>query len=140
MNQSNQTNQKKATGRGGARPNAGRKKSATTVRTREIAERVISQTKEGDSPLEVMIRVMGEFLKAAEDATKSDDAEERKTGIKLLVLAKDAAAAAAPYVHPRLAAIEHTGKDGKELGQTSGVLLAPAAMTDEEWEAQAKNG
>ncbi|MFY8041620.1 MAG: hypothetical protein ACOVOD_01720 [Rhodoferax sp.] len=28
----------------------------------------------------------------------------------------EAAKAAAPYVHPRLAAIEHTGKNGAELG------------------------
>ena len=27
----------------------------------------------------------------------------------------EAAKAAAPYVHPKLSAIEHTGKDGKDL-------------------------
>ncbi|CAL62418.1 Conserved hypothetical protein [Herminiimonas arsenicoxydans] len=135
MNQDNQNIQKKSTGRGGARPNAGRKKSATTVRTREIAEKVISEAKEGESPLEVMMRVMAGFLRAAETASNSEDADERKSSIKLLVLAKDAASAAAPYVHPRLAAIDHT-TNGKDMVQTTGVLVAPSAMSEADWEKQ----
>lgn len=115
MNQKNPSNQTKSNGRGGARPGAGRKKSAVTIRTREIAEKVISATQEGQSPLEVMVKVMTGFMEEAERARHSDDPDERKTAVKLMVLAKDAASAAAPYVHPRLAAIEHTGKDGKDL-------------------------
>lgn len=115
MNQNNQKNQTNSKGRGGARPNAGRKKSSVTVRTREIAEKVISETKEGDSPLEVMLDIMRELREAALQAKASEDEDTRKASTKLMMLAADVAKDAAPYIHPRLAAIEHTGKDGKDL-------------------------
>lgn len=50
---------------------------------------------EGDTPLEYMLRVMRE--------TKD---EKRRDAM---------AVAAAPYVHAKLAAIAHTGKDGEKL-------------------------
>lgn len=77
---------------GGARKGAGRKPGSLTTRTRAIAEQAIA---EGITPLEVMLGAMraryeaGDLLAAAS-------------------LAKDAA----PYVHPRLAAIEQSGPDG----------------------------
>ena len=76
--------------RGGARPGAGRKKGSATAKTREIADRAIE---EGVSPLEYMLKVMRD--PAAEYARRDDMAK-----------------AAAPYVHPKLAAVEHTGKSG----------------------------
>lgn len=115
MNQKNQSNQTKSNSRGGARPNAGRKKSAITVKTREIAEKVISEAKEGDSPLEVMLTIMRDLRDAAMNARSSEDEDTRKSSTKLLMLAADVAKDAAPYIHPRLAAIEHTGKDGADL-------------------------
>lgn len=81
--------------RGGSRPNAGRKKGSANRKTREIADKVAES---GITPLEVMIEAMlsmresGEIEKAAS-------------------IAKDAA----PYVHPRLAAIEHSGKGGGDI-------------------------
>ena len=59
--------------------------------------------------------------------------------IKLLNMAATIARHAAPYVHPRLSAIEHTGKDGAPL--QSGVLVVPSSMSIDEWEqaAQAKH-
>ena len=42
----------------------------------------------------------------------------------------------APYIHPRLSAIEHTGKDGAPL--QSGVLLVPSILSLEEWERVAQ--
>ena len=59
--------------------------------------------------------------------------------IKLLNMAATIARHAAPYVHPRLSAIEHTGKDGAPL--QSGVLVVPSAMSMDDWEqaAQAKH-
>ena len=78
---------------GGKRPGAGRKAGAITKRTREIAEGALA---EGESPLEYMLRVMRD---------EAADAERRD----------DMAKAAAPYSHARLAAIEHTGKDGGSL-------------------------
>lgn len=91
----------------------------------------------GTTPLEVMLQVMNWFVGEAAAAMASEDPKEREGARKLMVLAKDAAQSAAPFVHPRLAAIEHTGKDGKDLVPTSGVLLVPGVMSVEQWEAAA---
>ncbi len=80
---------------GGKRPGAGRKRGSLTKRTRAIAEKALD---EGILPLEVMLKGMREHA-ANEDWDKAH------------VFAKDAA----PYLHPRLAAIEHTGKDGDAI-------------------------
>lgn len=75
---------------GGARSGSGRKKGAVVTKTREIADRAIQ---EGLTPLEYMLQVLRD---------EGEDPERRF----------EAAKASAPYIHPRLAAIEHTGKDG----------------------------
>ena len=115
MNQVIQKNQTKSKARGGARPNAGRKKSAITVKTREIAEQAIADAPPGGTPLEVMLKIMNIMVKQADKALESNDPDEQKAAIKLYERATASASAAAPYIHPRLAAIEHTGKDGKDL-------------------------
>ena len=75
--------------RGGARPGAGRKKnSGRAARAAEHAIRVVAKSKK--SPLEYLLHVM----------THSPDENRRF----------EAAKAAAPYVHPRLQAIEHSGE------------------------------
>jgi len=111
-----ENNQSKPKGRGGARPGSGRKKGAATKKTREIADKA---AEEGITPLEVMLRAMREFVEKAEAMTP-DDVEmiDKKvvTRLSLLSAAAEVAKDAAPYMHPRLAAIEHTGKDGKDLG------------------------
>ena len=81
-------------------PRSRRKKGSLGQRTRLIAEAAIA---DGDAPLNVLLSVM---RKAYAD--------------KDLPLALDAAKAAAPFCHPRLAAIEHTGKDGGPIA-TMGV-------------------
>ena len=137
----------KPANKGGARPGAGRKEGSLTKRTREIAEVAAAQ---GITPLEVMIRTMMELYKEAENCTKHDDHAHEGVGhdhdimitesrIKLLNMAATIARHAAPYVHPRLSAIEHTGKDGAAL--QSGVLVVPGAMSMDDWEqaAQAKH-
>lgn len=76
--------------RGGVRPGAGRKKGAAgraTAEAREMAKAA------GETPLEYMLRVMHD--EAADT--------KRRDGM---------AAAAAPYIHPKLASIEHSGPDG----------------------------
>lgn len=78
--------------RGGARQGAGRKRGSVTTKTREIAEKAMA---EGMTPLEVMLKAMRQHA----DAERWDQAA---------VVAKDAA----PYIHPKLAAVEHTGRDG----------------------------
>lgn len=73
--------------RGGARLGAGRKVGAASLKTRQIADKASS---EGITPLEFMLEVMRD--------AKADRAERL-----------DMAKAAAPYIHPRLAAVEHSG-------------------------------
>ena len=63
------------------------------------------------------------------------DAELLESRVKLLNMAATIAKHAAPYIHPRLSAIEHTGKDGAPL--QSGVLVVPSTMSMDEWERAA---
>ena len=79
-------------GHGGARKGAGRKPGSLTTKTRAIAEQAVA---EGITPLEVMLRAMRAKFDAGE-----------------LVAAASLAKDAAPYVHPRLAAVEQSGPDG----------------------------
>lgn len=78
--------------RGGYRPGSGRKKGSRTLRTQEVAKRLMN---EGETPLEYMLRVM-----RTSDDTKRKDAM---------------AMAAAPYLHPKLAAVEHSGDADKPV-------------------------
>jgi hypothetical protein len=80
---------------GGKRTGAGRKPGSATSKTRAIADKAAA---EGITPLEVMLHAMREHYGSG----KFDEAA---------AIAKDAA----PYMHPRLAAIEHGGKDGGPL-------------------------
>lgn len=99
----NQTKSKApGAGRGGKRPGSGRKKGSATKKTREIADRA---AEEGLTPLEYMLNVM----------RRTTVHEDPKVEIAREALAFEAAKAAAPYMHPRLAAVEHTGADGKDL-------------------------
>ena len=75
---------------GGKREGAGRKAGAVTERTREVADRA---SDEGLTPLEYMLDVLRDI-----DA----DPKDRMW----------AAEKAAPYVHAKLASVEHTGKEG----------------------------
>jgi hypothetical protein len=73
--------------RGGKRPGAGRKPGAITKRTQEATAAILAS---GLTPLDYMLGIL-------RDQTKNSD--ERF----------EAAKAAAPYVHPKLAAIDHSG-------------------------------
>ena len=129
-----ENNQKKS--KGGARPGAGRKTGSLTKRTRQIAEAVATQ---GITPLEVMMKVMHQLYEHASNIREEDLGEKESASearIKLLNMAATVGRHAAPYVHPRLSAIEHTGKDGTPL--QSGVLVVPSAMCVEDWERAAQ--
>lgn len=118
---------------GGKRNGAGRKEGALTTRTRQVAEQA---TAEGKTPLEVMLDNMRHFQQVALDAeatlagltleeftdkhgaelTPADQfkallAEVKKTA-GLRQMAQVCASDAAPFMHPRLAAVEHTGAGG----------------------------
>lgn len=71
--------------RGGKRPGAGRPVGATTQKTRAIADQAAA---EGLTPLDVMLRAMREHA----TAERWDEAAK-------------VAAMAAPFIHPRLAAV-----------------------------------
>lgn len=74
---------------GGKRPGAGRKAGSATTRTREIANAVA----EGLTPLEYLASIY-----------RDPNVDEARR--------IDAAKAAAPYVHAKLSAIEHSGSIG----------------------------
>lgn len=99
MSENNQTHSK----RGGARKGAGRKAGSATKKTREIADKAAAA---GITPLEVMLEAMNEF-RASGDLEKAAG------------FAKDAA----PYIHPKLAAIEHSGPNGGEIKTVSRIEL-----------------
>lgn len=112
----------------------------------ELAPRLreLSESHAGMSPLEVMLKVMHELLAAAEQLGSTSagqtgdlfgDGVMNESRIKLLNMAASVGRNVAPYVHPRLSAIEHTGKNGAPL--QSGVLLVPGLMDIEEWEKAA---
>lgn len=90
--------------RGGVRPGSGRPKGAAT-RMNEAARAAALAS--GISPLDFLL------------ATMRDEAHEYATRL-------DAAKAAAPYVHAKLAAVEHSGS------------LATRELTHEEWLASLK--
>jgi hypothetical protein len=98
--------------RGGKRPGAGRKPGAKTKRVQEIAAKAAA---EGVSPLEVMLENM-RFARdqAAELLSKmlgtgEADVDALKTLLSLRQVSQDCAKDAAPYIHPKLASIEHKG-------------------------------
>lgn len=99
--------------RGGKRENAGRKKSALTRRTRQVAEQIVLDGQE--TPLEYMLRVM---------RTSNDDKRCDAMAI-----------AAASYIHPKLAAVEHSGDAEKPLA-----VQIVSGVPREEFEEESANG
>ncbi len=95
--ENNQTNSNKSTGRGGSRKGAGRKVGSATKRTREIADAAMA---DGVTPLEFMLAVM------RNDSVHDDP----RIQLTREAMRFEAAKAAAPYIHPRLAAVEHSGE------------------------------
>ncbi|RIY00201.1 hypothetical protein D3218_13015 [Aureimonas flava] len=95
-------------GRGGKRAGAGRRKGAQNKAT---AQRERDVAKGGDTPLDYMLKVM---------RNPRADGERRDR----------MAVAAAPYVHPKLASMQHTGPKGGPI-QTVDVAKLKG-MTNEE--------
>ena len=102
--------------RGGSRSGAGRKPGGKNEKSREIADKAAA---EGITPLEVMLKAMRGFVEFAEKMV----AENNEVGaLNAYTEAAKVAKDAAPYIHPRLAAIEHTGKDGQPLETLTPVI------------------
>ncbi len=93
---------------GGKRSGAGRKAGSATKRTREIADAAISS---GLTPLDYMLDILRD---------ESMDTESRF----------EAAKAAAPYVHPKLASVEHKGDADNPLQTISRIELIPLTGND----------
>ena|ERR1700745_2584629 len=86
---------------GGSRPGAGRPLGSQNRKTREMAAAAIAA---GMSPLEYLLHVMRDV--------------NNPTALRL-----DAAKAAAPYVHPRLAQIHHANTDGEAIESNAVIFL-----------------
>jgi len=95
--------------RGGPREGSGRPKGARTKKSSQIAERA---AKEGKTPLEFMLEIM-----------RNDSCPENADPAAFHAMRFEAAKAAAPYIHPRLASqtIRGPGEDGEHRM----VLTAP---------------
>ena len=89
--------------KGGKRQGAGRKPGSKTRKTADIA---LKAAEAGITPLEYLLEIMREPIPNGTDALA-------KAQIKINRM--DAAKAAAPYVHPRLTAIAHSGPDGGSI-------------------------
>ena len=95
--------------RGGRRPNAGRKRGSLTRKTSKTTKMALAAAGAGELPLEYMLRIM-----------RDDSADRARRD--------DMAKAAAGYVHPRLAAMEHSGSiDTRPASQLSDDELASIA-------------
>lgn len=92
--------------KGGRRQGAGRPKGVANKTSREIARRA---AEEGITPLEVMVRAMR--ARWASALAPDGSVVDAKAAAEAAALAKDAA----PYMHPRLGSIEHTGPGGGDL-------------------------
>lgn len=85
--------------KGGKRVGAGRKKGVPNKRTAELQAQVEA---EGITPLEFMLNIMR--------TEPGDEIEDPRVLTDMLAMRFEAAKAAAPYVHAKLAAIEHSGE------------------------------
>lgn len=94
---------------GGKRPGAGRKKGVPNKATQEQRQAIAES---GLTPLEYLLSVV------------RDKEEERAVRM-------DAAHKAAPYVHPKLAAVDHTSSDGT-MSPTPTVVEFVAPEVDED--------
>lgn len=88
---------------GGRRPGAGRKRGAANKRTQEI---VATAMQGGILPLDYLLGIVRD--ENADPAARFE-----------------AAKFAAPFCHPKLAAIEHSGKDDVPVNMTLNVAFTP---------------
>jgi len=94
--------------KGGKRPNSGRKKGVPNKVTQQVLDKIL---KSGDiTPLEYLLKVM-----RSPEPVQREGESAKVYAMRYRTWTEqsfEAAKAAAPYVHPRLATIENVGKDG----------------------------
>jgi hypothetical protein len=118
---------------GGKRTGAGRKKGSGTVRMSGLE--AIELARQGESPLEYMLRVMRTTdadLLALEKRGHLDTAERIKLQADRDKRRDWASQAAAPYVHPRLSAVDVTESPDQSKSEEDNIL---PYLTDEELDA-----
>lgn len=94
--------------RGGKREGAGRPAGAIAKKTKELVEKIEAS---GLTPLDYMLNILRD---------ESMDTESRF----------EAAKAAAPYVHPKLASVEHKGDADNPLQTISRIEIVPLTGND----------
>lgn len=122
-----------------ARPRGAKDKAPRITAARKQAETAAA---EGLTPLDVMLRAMRRSFELAEatEALARDEATPDDQRHTLLAeaegyygVAVSAAKDAAPYVHPRLAAVQHSGDADAPVF----VMALPTAAEDfDQWEKQ----
>ena len=116
--------------RGGKRPRAGRKKGSPNKITAAIRAKAMAT---GTMPLEALLKIMNELLVAS--GLMNEEAYVRVNDkvigrLELLERAADIAAKAAPYVHPKLQSIEHSGNGDRPVDTHMTVEFVTAAVRD----------
>ncbi len=118
QNTKKKTTKKKSTyvkkgGNGGKRKGSGRKKGSTTTKTNAIANKLAA---DGElTPLEYLLGVLRETSAKLKAKYKSGEIDSQEYIVELQAMQKrkdNAAEKAAPYIHPRLSAIEAKIDDG----------------------------
>ena len=110
-------------GKGGATPGAGRKPSSLTIKTREAAEKLALS---GIGPLEVLIQTMRHLWSQAIDKSSG-----LLIDIDKALEASELAKEAAPYMHPKLQAIQ------AEVDQRlTAQVFQSEPLSDDQWEQQ----
>lgn len=101
--------------KGGVRPGAGRKKGVVNKLTAAVNAKIKARVQRGgESPLDIIMDAARAFITAANrlgDGTVIVN-EKAITRLTLLERAAELAKHAAPYLHPKLVAVEQSGPDG----------------------------
>lgn len=96
---------------GGKREGAGRKRGIPNKASQERQAKIAAG---GETPLDVMVAGM-RFHYAIATGLMAESEPDAKSIVAALDAAGEFAKDAAPYVHPRLTAVEATGKNGEPL-------------------------
>jgi hypothetical protein len=95
--------------RGGKRRGAGRKRGRLNNRTIAHKELASAAAGEGITPLELMLKRMRYYHSPAEREMRKGEEADRQIVDAALKAANESAKDAAPFLHPRLSAVEHSG-------------------------------
>src|SRR5437868_1966616 len=100
--------------RGGRRPGAGRRPGSVSKKTVARQQLATAAVEEGITPLDVMLKRMRFHNAVADRELEKGDVADRAIVGDALRAAHEAARDCAPYLHPRLSAIAHTGMGDRE--------------------------